>query len=135
MLNREIKIALGVGILMLAICLIIVLVQNKKEEEKNIKVEVYKLKAAEADEQRTYTACSISTEDAIKVNKEFKRALALRDNNSVTGKSITGNYKVIIDNQYIAFDNDSDKIIYSNKDNKLYKFSSDIYDIIINTCK
>ena len=131
MLNREIKIALGVGIIMLGICLVIVLIQNRKEEEKNIVVNAYKLN----ENENGYVSCSISTEDAIKVNKEFKRALALRDNNALNGKSINGNYKVVINDQFIAFDNDTDNMIYIDKDNKLYNFSSDMYKIIIDTCK
>ena len=136
MLSKEIKIAGIVGIIMIIICFIIVMVQSNKKQE-NIDLKVYKLTAVEGTEDKhVYKQCSLSTEDAIKINKEYKRSKALRNMNQVQGKSINGDYKVIInDDEYVAFDNKEDKVIYIGKENKLYNFSSDIYEIVLKTCE
>ncbi len=136
MLSKEIKIAGCVGIAMVLICLIIVMVQNNHKQE-DINIKVYKLTAVEGEEDKhVYKQCSLSTEDAIKINKEYKRSKALRNMNQVQGKSINGDYKVVIsEDEFVAFDNKEDKIIYIGKENKLYNFSSDIYDIVLNTCE
>ena len=136
MLNKELKVALGVGIAMIVICLVIVMVQsNNKQEDINLKV--YKLTAVEGQEDKhVYRQCSVSTEDLLKINKEYKRSKALRDMNQVQGKSINGDYKIIVnEDEYVAFDNAEDKMIYVGKENRLYNFSSDIYEIAIKACE
>ena len=136
MLNKEVKIALGVGAVMLIICIIIVLVQNRELEDSSVEVNVYQLyKPTDNMDDYVYRPCRISTEDAIKINKEFKRALALNKNNTINGKQIEGTYKVVIDDDYIAFDNKTDNIIYNGKVNNLYSFKSDMYDLIIKACE
>jgi len=134
MLNKEVKIAFAVGGIMLLICTIIILVQNREVKESNVNVKVLKLyKPTENIDDAVYRECHISTEDAIKVNKEFKRAVALNKNKSIN-KQIEGAYKIIIDDDYIAFDNQTDNIVYNEKGHNLYEFKSDLYEIIINAC-
>ena len=134
MLGKELKIALGVGIAMILICLLVVLIQSNKAQD-DVKVNVYKLTAVEGEEDKhVYKACSISTEDALKINKEYKRIQALRDLNALQGQSINGDYKVVIGEEFVAFDNSADNMIYIGKENKIYKFSSEIYELVVNTC-
>ena len=133
--KKEIIIAIVVAILMIAICLIIYLVNtNKNVSAPNVKV--YKLYEVEGSEdEHVYKECRISTEDQLTLKKEFKRATKLADSKIVTGKSIMGSYKIIIDDTYIAFDNKEDKIFYNGQKNRLYNLASQMYEIVINTCE
>lgn len=132
--KKEITIAVVVGCIMLLTCVIVFVSQRNNETPVNIKV--YKLYESGVEgEVGYYSECSIDTEDLLKVKKEFNRMNALKDANILSGETIKGSYKVIMDDKFLAFDNSTDNVIYNGSKNRIYKFSSEMYEIIINTCK
>lgn len=131
--KKEIAIASVVGCIMLLVCVIVIV--SQKNIDKPVDLKVYKLYEKEAEgEVGYYSECSIDTEDILKVKKEFNRMNALKDTNILTGKTIKGSYKVVMDGKEIAFDNSTDNIVYNGSKNRIYSFTSEMYEIIINTC-
>lgn len=131
--KKEIAIAIVVGCIMLLVCVIVIV--SQKNIDKPVDLKVYKLYEKEAEgEVGYYSECSIDTEDILKVKKEFNRMNALKDTNILTGKTIKGSYKVIMDGKEIAFDNSADNMVYNGSKNRIYSFTSEMYEIIINTC-
>lgn len=131
--KKEIAIAIVVGCIMLLVCVIVIV--SQKNIDKPVDLKVYKLYEKEAEgEVGYYSECSIDTEDILKVKKEFNRMNALKDTNILTGKTIKGSYKVIMDGKEIAFDNSTDNMVYNGSKNRIYSFTSEMYEIIINTC-
>ncbi len=80
-----------------------------------------------------YQTCDVATDDLVKIYKEFYKAYDLDEENQVSGKSINGDYKVTIDDKYLAFDGNNN-IVYLSSINKLYSFESDIYSIVSKVC-
>ena len=78
--NKEIKIAIIVAILMVFICFLIFMYQKNSTNPETIDIKIYKSHAVEGKEdEHVYRECSLSTEDAIKINKEFIKAYNLKD--------------------------------------------------------
>lgn len=133
-IKKEISIAIVIGCIMLLICVIAIVAQKNIDKPVNIKV--YKLHETGVEgEVGYYSECSIDTENILKIKKEFNRLNALNDSNILSGKTIKGSYKVIMDDKYIAFDNNTDNIVYNGSKNRIYNFSSEMYEIVMNTCE
>lgn len=133
--KKEIHIAIGVALLMILICVVICLVQINSNKANELNIKVYKLYEVEDSEtEHVYKECRISTEDQITLKKEFKRATSISESKAVVGRSINGSYKIVIDDNYIAFDNEEDKIVFDGEKNKLFNLSSSMYEIVINSC-
>ena len=102
-----------------------------KIDTSSIKVFKHIEKTKEADGY--YQTCDVATDDLVKIYKEFYKAYDLDEENQVSGKSINGDYKVTIDDKYLAFDGNNN-IVYLSSINKLYSFESDIYSIVSKVC-
>ena len=68
------------------------------------------------------------------IKKEFKRVTSISESKAVAGKTIEGSYKVVIDDNYIAFDNTEDKLVYNGNKNMLFNISTSIYKTVIDAC-
>lgn len=133
-IKKEVSIAIVVGCIMLLICIIVILAQKNVDKPVNIKV--YKLYETSVEgEVGYYSECSVDTENLLKIKKEFNRMNVLKDSKIVSGKTIKGSYKVIMDDKYIAFDNNTDNVIYNGSKNRIYNFESEMYEIVMNTCE
>jgi len=132
-----------IGSIALIIVIIVgVLIFAPKGEQKDYvtedldEVKVYIHHEKTDDEDGYYSACSVDTENLLKIKNEFDKALKLEDSALSETSSINGEYKVIVDDdEFIAFDNDDSNTIYISTKNDLYTFESDIYDLVVNTCK
>ena len=128
--KNELKIAAVVGTLMLIICLVMVLLNTSSQE--TIDIKVYKVN----EEDKIYEQCPITTDTLIQINSEFKSAYRLSDSSRVIGKSITGKYKVISGNNYIAFDaKENENYIYRGDTKYLYEYDSNLYNIVEKACQ
>ena len=129
--NKEIKIAAIVGIIMITICIVAIIFYKADKKQNIIDIQVYKVN----QEAKTYEPCSIPEDLKIQINSEYKTASKLSENNRVIGQQITGLYKVISGNNYIAFDGEKDKnYIYRGDTKYLYEFDSTLYDLVKKAC-
>lgn len=136
--NKEVKIAIAVAIIMITFCLIVFLFNKAdKQEVTNLDLKVYKLYELDDDseEEYEYRQCSISTEDLITINKEAKRIFNLDEDKKTIGKSIKGNYKIIIDDKYIAFDADDKDLVYRSDLPAIFEFDSTLYKTVKELCE
>ena len=120
-----------IGVVLAA--LIIFLPKDGKKVE-NIKLEnvkVYKHHDKTENKEGYYSECHLSTEDVVKVRNGFNKIIELGKDNLVSGKHINGDYKVIIEDKFIAFDKDHNNIVYFGNANVLFKYKSEIYDLIV----
>ena len=99
------------------------------------KVKIYRHIEATKDEKGYYTECKVDTETLVKINEQFNKAYKINSDNFLTEKAINGDYKVVVDTDYLAFDKENNNMIYLGKYNKIYGFESTIYDLVINSCK
>lgn len=133
--KKEVSIAIAVAVLMILICVVIYLVQTNSKTINELNIKVYKLYEVEdGDTEHVYKECRVSTEDQLTLKKEFKRATSISESKAVIGQSINGSYKIVIDDNYIAFDNAEDKLVFDGNKNKLFNLSSSMYEIVINSC-
>ena len=132
--NREVKIAIIVGIIMITICLLAFIYYKASTNVEEINIKVYKNYTTE--EGRAYYECSISTEDLLTVNNEYKRITNLRNTTSITGGSIKGTYMISTGDEYIAFDAEDNNYVYvlANGKQAIYDISSTAYDIVKKAC-
>lgn len=108
--------------------------QNKVNSEANIKV--YRLYEKEDNkEEHVYRQCNVPANNLSELVQEFNRSYALTDSDKLTGKSITGNYKIIYNDRFIAFDNSKDNMVYLGETNTLYTFKSSMYQKVISYCE
>ncbi len=127
----ELKIAIAVGVIMILICLFVLTKQNSKKNEV-VDLKVYK--HIETEEQKGYVECIISTEELSKINKEMKRVEKLNDSTLLRGK-IEGNYKIVVGDNYYAFDELEDKFIFRGSDKEIHAFDGETYEIVVNRCE
>jgi len=134
--NKEVKIALIVGMIMVTVCLLAIIFNKANTtSNKSIDLKVYKLYDKEGNkEEHEYRACSISTDDLITINSEFKKAQNLSEEKRLRGKQINGNYKIIANDYYIAFDGEEDAYVYRSDTGALYTFESPLYDYVKKIC-
>ena len=99
----------------------------------NINLEIYK--SYQLDTGTEYIRCNVTTDELIKINKEYKKAVKLKEENKLVGKQITGTYMVRDGNNFIAFDDDS-KLVYvsANGIQAIFEWNSSIYEIVSGTC-
>ena len=132
--KREIYIAFSIGIIMILICIFLFYI-GKKDNFNINDIKVYRLYSYEDNEDNHYyKECELSTEDRINISDDLKHSLKI-SKSSLTGVSITGNYKIVIGDDFIAFDNDSDNYFYNGNQNKIYSFESSIYNQVIDYCE
>jgi len=134
--NKEIKVAIIVGVIMLTICLLVFIFANSnKEEVQNIDLKVYKLYTLDdADKSYEYRECSISTEDLITINSEYKKIANLQEDKKVTNKQINGNYKIVNGNNFIAFDAGDENLVYRSDLPAIFDYDSSVYELVKNLC-
>ena len=130
--NKELKIAAIVGGIMIIVCLLLVAIfQNKNE----VNIEVHKHVAVEEDGHGYWDNCDVPSSILQEINTEYKKAIAIKDLTKEVSGTIEGNYRIILDDQMIVFDNKTDKVFYNSKTNKLYTFDSTMYELVINSCE
>ena len=133
MANKEVKIAIIVGVIMITICLVAFIINKNNNKVENINLEIYK--SYQLDTGTEYIRCNVTTDELIKINKEYKKAVKLKEENKLVGKQITGTYMVRDGNNFIAFDDDS-KLVYvsANGIQAIFEWNSSIYEIVSGTC-
>lgn len=132
--NSELTVALLVTALMILICTIIVVAGKKGSNTDPVDLKVYQL----GSDQKTYYMCDISTEEMLEINSELTKTKKFTTDNQVSGGVINGNYEIIKivdgEEQIYAFDNNESNQLFIGNQNRLYKFETTIYDIVINAC-
>ena len=103
---------------------------NKLED---VKVYIHHEKTKET--QGYYSECNLSTEDLVKVRNAYNKINKINEESLVTGVSINGDYKVIVNDKFIAFDKKHNNQVYYNDINGIFNYKSDIYDIVIKACE
>lgn len=98
-------------------------------------VAVYRHIEKTADTAGYYEPCSLSTEDLVKVRNEFAKIYDVRDSDVVYEQTINGDYKVVVGDEYIAFDKNNNGVMYLGTVNALFKVDSTMYDIVIKSCE
>lgn len=133
MANKEVKIAIIVGVIMITICLVAFIINKNSNKVENINLEIYK--SYQLDTGTEYIRCNVTTDELIKINKEYKKAVKLKEENKLVGKQITGTYMVRDGSNFIAFDDDS-KLVYvsANGIQAIFEWNSSIYEIVSGTC-
>ena len=129
--NMELKIAAVVGVIMILICLVVLSQQHSKKNEV-VDLKVYK--HFEDEKNKGYVECIITTEELSKINKEMKRVENLNDSTLLKG-TIEGKYKIIVGDNFYAFDDIDDKYIFRGSDNQIHSFDGETYEIVINRCE
>lgn len=137
--NNEIKWAVAIGAIMLTICLIAYMVTNREQKTvENLDIKIYKLQKNGDDiKDYTYQECRMSTENLVTINREFNKIFKLEDEDKVTGSKILGEYKIVKDSLFIAFDvsEEADKVVYRSDTTSLYDYNSNIYQLVSDLCK
>ena len=133
------NVILGSVAILFVVLFALILFAPKGKEAQAIKVDTSKIKVYKHIEKTEkedgyYSQCKLDTDELVLVNKEFERAYSLTEENITNKKSINGDYKVVVDDKFLAFDKDSD-VIYVGEKNKIYSFESKIYDIIDKACE
>ena len=106
--------------------------QRRTKKNNEIDIQVYKVN----EKEKIYERCSVPTDFLIQINSEYKRAGRLPESKRVIGQKITGLYKIVSGNDYIAFDGEKDKnYIYRGDTKYLYEFDSTMYNLVIEACK
>lgn len=134
--NKEVKIAILVAIIMITVILVLVMISNKEKKEYNeIDLKVYQNQTLK-NKQRIYNECHITTDELLDINEEYKRITKISLNKKIPGAKITGKYKIMNGEDFIAFDADgSNKIFVSNENGKaIIKVNSDIFSKVKKAC-
>lgn len=130
--NKELKIAIIVGIIMVTICALVIIFHKSDKKNNEIDIQVYKVN----EKEKIYERCSVPTDFLVQINSEYKRAGRIPESKRVIGQKITGLYKIVSGNDYIAFDGEKDKnYIYRGDTKYLYEFDSTMYNLVIEACK
>lgn len=135
--NKEVKIAIIVGAIMLTICLLVFIFNRaEKQEVTNLDIKVYKLYELgdDSEEKYEYRECKVSTEDLVNINKEFKKIYNIAAEKKTTGKSIKGNYKIVSQNDFIAFDAGEENLVYRNDIPAIFEYDTSLYESVKNIC-
>ncbi len=133
--NNEIKIAIVVGIIMITVILIAVIYSKQEAATNSIDLKIVKLYEVEGSpDQHIYRECHATTDDVIKLYKEYRKIQYLKNEDKVTGERITGNYKVINGDEYIAFDGKTNRV-YRSDSASLYLFNSSLYSDVVELCE
>lgn len=134
---KENKIALVLAIIVITITLVAAIsyANNNKVDLENLDIKVYKLYEKEdSEDEHVYRECLVGQDKLATLVTEFNKSYRLNENKKLSGKQITGSYKLIYKDKFIAFDNSEDNIIYLGENNALYEFKSDLYKTVIDIC-
>lgn len=132
--NNEIKIAIAVGVIMITAILIAIIYSKQEAATNSIDLKILKLYEVEGSkDQHVYRECHVTTDDVINLYKEYRKIEKLTNSNKVTGERITGNYKVIKGDEYIAFDGGTNRV-YKSDSKAIYMFDSSIYKDVVELC-
>ena len=130
--NKELKIALIVGMIMITICAVVFIFYKSDSNSNEIDIKVYKVN----EEEKVYEPCVVPQEKAMQIFAEYKSATRLSENNRVVGKKITGKYKVMSGNDYIAFDGEKEKdYVFRGDTQYMYEYKTTLYDIVKEICE
>lgn len=130
--KREVYVAIGVAIFMILLCFFLYFFTSKKETNV-LDIKVYKLNTLE-DESYEYRECFIGTDVKLDIDKLFKNVTKLSDNKQLSGVGINGDYKIVSGDRYLAFDGNNDGKVYDGERNKVFTYSSDLYEKIVTYC-
>lgn len=134
---KENKIALVLALVVISITLIIAIVYatSNKSDEAVLDVKVYKLFEKEDSETgHVYRECTVSKEKLEFIANEFNKSYKISKEKLLNGKQITGSYKIIYNDKFIAFDNAEDNMVYLSETKNLYEFKTELYSTIIDIC-
>ena len=127
-------------IIVVFVTLVAILYTNKVKPENGLvdtdyDIRVYKSHENEKTKSGTsYGECVVDPSNKALLVAEFNRISALGENSVVSNASINGTYRIDYKGEMIAFDNDTDNIVYVAKNNKLYIYNSSIYKKVIEYC-
>ncbi len=142
--KKELIIAFIVGLLMIGICCFFIFGKNiNRLDTSNLKVYKLLLKDGVDENDETidevdkyyYVQCNVAPQDKELILKQFYKIIKFKMNQTKSGANLRGNYKVVNNDQYIAFDNNTDKEVYSSETNRVHTYDNPIYDTIINSCE
>lgn len=128
--KKELAIAGIVSGIMLIFCIIMIAVFNN---EKEINIEVHK--HVTINGQEGWIPCNVPETILAEIETEYDKAIVFKDPTKVASGTIEGKYRIVRDDQRIVFDNDTDNIMFNEKEYKLYNFESTMYDLVINVCE
>lgn len=134
--NKEVKIAIIVAIIMITVCLLaFIFSKSSKVTNEILDIKVYKLFDKEGTEdEHEYRECNITLDDIKSIQVEYRNIMKLSDSRKTIGQ-INGDYKVTVDNKYIAFDADESNNVYRGDTNALYSYNSAIYEYVKKVCE
>ena len=124
-------------IVVVLVALILFLSKDGRNESsyalEDVKVYIHHEKTE--DKEGYYSECHLSTEDLVKVRNGYNKMSSLSTDDIITNEHINGDYKVQIEDYYIAFDKKHNNVVYLSRFNSLFSFKSDIYDLVIKDCE
>lgn len=124
-------------IVVVLVALILFLPKDGRKESsyalEDVKVYIHHEKTE--DKEGYYSECHLSTEDLVKVRNGYNKMSSLSTDDIITNEHINGDYKVQIEDYYIAFDKKHNNVVYLSRFNSLFSFKSDIYDLVIKDCE
>lgn len=132
--NNEVTIAILVALVMVLFCVILFIGNKSNVKAEDIVMSVYIYDA----EREGYLECPLSTEDKLKINKQLSKLKNKKIEDSISGTKINGDYKIVLNNDnknFYAFDKKHNNRIFIGDQNRLYPFSSEIYEIVFKTCE
>ena len=132
--NNEVTIAILVALVMVLFCVILFIGNKSNVKAEDIVMSVYIYDA----EREGYLECPLSTEDKLKINKQLSKVKNKKIEDSISGTKINGDYKIVLNNDnnnFYAFDKKHNNRIFIGDQNRLYPFSSEIYEIVFKTCE
>lgn len=133
--NKEVKIAIIVGVIMITICLLIFIFHKSSVSTNTVDIKVYKLYDIEGKkDEHEYRSCSVTTEQLLTINKEYKKIKSLKSENKTIGKSINGNYKIMSGEDFIAFDAKDNNYVYRGDIGAIFDYNSSLYEYVKEIC-
>lgn len=140
--NKEVKIALIVGMIMITICLLTFIIYKANQTKPiDTNIRVYKLfEKSNTTEDMSYQdrhefhECVVSTEDAIKISKEYQKIAKIPESHQVVGVTLMGNYRVELGDTFIAFDGGDNNYIYKSNGQYVIDYKTDLFDYVKQVC-
>lgn len=134
--NREVKIAIIVGIIMITVCLLaFIFSKSNNTTPELLDIKVYKLFNKEGSEdEHEYRACKINVDDIKAIQSEYNKIMRLSESKKTKGQ-INGDYKIMVEDKYIAFDADESNNVYRGDTSALYNYNSTIYEYVKKVCE
>ncbi|MDE5888596.1 MAG: hypothetical protein K2H20_01105, partial [Bacilli bacterium] len=76
----------------------------------------------------------ISYDDMKTIQYEYEKVMKLSESKKTRGQ-INGNYKVVIDDIFIAFDADDSNNVYRGDNSSLYNYNTGLYEYVKKVCE